>query len=103
MNVLSTTNGEEHRVTLSGRFDFSAHKEFRQGYDPVLSKPAVRALVVDLTAVDYVDSAALGMLLLMQERATAANKQVVLLEPKGSAKQVLEVANFHKLFNIKRT
>jgi HptB-dependent secretion and biofilm anti anti-sigma factor len=97
MNVSTATTGDQHKVTLSGRFDFSAHKEFRQGYDPVLGNAGVRSLVVDLSGVDYVDSAALGMLLLMQERATAANKQVVLLEPQGTAKQVLEVANFHKL------
>ena len=101
MQISWTTAVDEHRVALRGRFDFSAHKEFRNGYDAALTNPGVQTLVVEMSGVEYLDSAALGMLLLLQERATAAHKQVVLAHPSESARQVLEVANFHKLFSIR--
>jgi anti-anti-sigma factor len=89
------------RMALDGRFDFSAHREFRNGYDGLLSNAAVRELEIDLGAVNYLDSSALGMLLLLNERAKAANKSVTLSNCRGMVAQVLEVANFLKIFTIK--
>ena len=57
-------------------------------------------LEIDLGEVDYLDSSALGMLLMLREKAQAANKKIVLSNCKGSVRQVLEIANFGKLFTI---
>ena len=54
-----------------------------------------------MSKVDYLDSAALGMLMLLHERAKEANKLVTLLNASGVASQVMEIANFSKIFNIK--
>jgi HptB-dependent secretion and biofilm anti anti-sigma factor len=56
--------------------------------------------VVDFGRVDYLDSSALGMLLLLREKAEAAGKKVSLANLSGTVKQVLEIANFGKLFTI---
>jgi len=89
------------RMSLQGRFDFNAHREFRGSYDAVINDAEVREVEVDLGGVDYLDSSALGMLLLLKERAAAAHKTVALSNCRGMVAQVLEVANFNKLFNIK--
>ena len=47
------------------------------------------------------DSSALGMLLLSRENAATERKTVVLVRPAENVRQVLEVANFHKLFTIR--
>jgi len=39
--------------------------------------------------------------MLLNERAKAGNKSVVLLNASGVVSQVLEVANFSKIFTIK--
>jgi len=87
-------------ITLSGRFDFNRHREFRSACDPLLEDAQVQVLQVDLGQVDYMDSSALGMLLMLRDKAGAAKKQVVLLNVRGNVKQVLEIANFGKLFSI---
>ena len=51
--------------------------------------------------MDYLDSSALGMLLMLREKAQAANKTVVLSNCRGAARQVLDIANFGKLFSMK--
>ncbi len=89
------------RIALSGRFDFNSHREFRNGYDALLRDGALKELELDLANVDYLDSSALGMLLLLRERATAANKSIALANCRGIVAQVLEVANFNKLFTIR--
>jgi len=50
--------------------------------------------------VEYLDSSALGMLLLVRERAEAVGKPVVLSHPNPTVAQILDIANFRKLFTI---
>ena len=88
-------------IRLNGRFDFSAHRAFRESYAPWLDADEVRELEIDLGAVDYLDSSALGMLLMLREKAQAANKAVSLANCRGAVRQVLDIANFGKLFSIR--
>ncbi|MBI2307833.1 MAG: STAS domain-containing protein [Rhodocyclales bacterium] len=87
-------------LKLSGRFDFNAHREFRSAYEPVMADTDVKSLNIDLAAVEYLDSSALGMLLMLRDKASAANKTLALANVRGPVKQVLEIANFGKLFKI---
>lgn len=87
-------------ASLSGRFDFNAHRDFREALDRLLAATDAKAFVIDLGEVSYLDSSALGMLLLLRDKAKQANKPVKLANVKGSVKQVLEIANFSKMFDI---
>ena len=87
-------------VKLTGRFDFNTHREFRGAYEPLVSDVAIRTVVVDLSGVDYLDSSALGMLLMLRDKLGGANKEVALTGVRGNVKQVLDIANFGKLFPI---
>lgn len=87
-------------IRLKGRFDFNAHREFREAVDQVLKEEGSREVQVDLAAVDYLDSSALGMLLMLRDKARSAGKEVSLANCRGAVKQVIEIANFGKLFPI---
>jgi HptB-dependent secretion and biofilm anti anti-sigma factor len=81
-------------ITVSGRFDFSCHPEFRAA---VSALTAGSLVVVDFASTTYIDSAALGMLLLLRDRVGDA-RQIRLANCTGQPDQVLRIANFHKLF-----
>jgi anti-anti-sigma factor len=101
MQASVQTREGKARISLTGRFDFSAHRTFRESYAAPLAAADVRELEIDLGAVDYLDSSALGMLLMLREKAHAANKSVSLSSCHGPVRQVLDIANFSKLFQIK--
>ena len=94
--------GHSARIAVFRRFDFEVHRDFKNAYMPLLDKPAVREIEIEMSKVNYMDSAALGMLLLLSERAHAANKPVALANATGTVSRVLEIANFSKIFNVKR-
>jgi anti-anti-sigma factor len=87
-------------VKLAGRFDFNTHREFRAAYEPLITDATVRSVAIDFSGVDYLDSSALGMLLMLRDKLGGANKEVALTGVRGNVKQVLDIANFGKLFQI---
>ena len=60
----------------------------------------MRAIEVNFQKVDYLDSSALGMLLLLREKVESSGKSITLSGLQGTVKQVLEIANFQRLFKI---
>ena len=88
------------RLVLNGRFDFSSHREFRNACDEALKTPEINEIEADFSRVDYLDSSALGMLLLLREKAQGVNLKVSLTHCTGLVQQVLDVANFQRLFTI---
>jgi len=87
-------------IKLMGRFDFNTHRDFRASYEPLVSDSGTRTVTVDFEGVDYLDSSALGMLLMLRDKMGSAGKEVLLVNVRGGVRQVLDIANFGKLFRI---
>lgn len=90
--------GKRLVIVVQGRFDFSQHKSFRDAYRDQTGQ--VKEYVVDLTQASYLDSSALGMLLLLRERAGDENAKVVIKGATSEVRRVLDIANFGRLFTI---
>lgn len=100
MQTNVSKDGVRATIKLSGRFDFNTHRDFRSAYENVVTDASVREVQVDFAGVDYLDSSALGMLLMLRDKANGAGKEVALSNVQGNVKQVLDIANFGKLFKI---
>lgn len=87
-------------LRLTGRFDFSVFRSFRDLYEPVLGEADVHTVALNFAGVEYLDSAALGMLLMLREKAEKLDKKVVLVECRDTVRQLLDVAHFGRLFEI---
>lgn len=101
MHLETTFHDGKARIALNGRFDFDSHRIFRDSYEALLKDQNTREIEIDLDRVDYLDSSALGMLLLLREKAAMANKSLALANSHGMVQQVLDVANFNKLFTLR--
>lgn len=100
MNVSVNHENGKARLALKGRFDFTCHRGFKQAYEDAFAGVSVNELVVDMREVDYLDSSALGMLLLLRDKGKAMGKPVSLANCGGTVRDVLRVANFDKLFTL---
>ena len=98
MAVTATTQGNSITIQVSGRFDFSSHQEFRQIYENVTEE--VSQYTVDMKSATYLDSSALGMLLLMRDHAGGDNAQIEIVNCNEDVKKILTISNFGQLFTI---
>jgi HptB-dependent secretion and biofilm anti anti-sigma factor len=94
----SSADGAELTIEVEGRFDFSAHQEFRKAYEVASTKP--RKFIIDMRGANYLDSSALGMLLLLRDYAGGDTAQISISHCSPEVKNILTVSNFDQLFNL---
>lgn len=87
-------------IYLNGRFVFDCHKDFRNATDQALERSGTRVIQLDMGKVEYLDSSALGMLLMLKEKSEKSGRTIQITHLKGMARQIIEIANFHKVFTI---
>lgn len=92
------SSGKELTIKVDGRFDFSAHQEFRDAYESISTD--VNNYVVDLSSTSYLDSSALGMLLLLRDHAGGDNANIKITKCNDDVKKILTISNFEQLFTI---
>lgn len=100
MSITTNLDQGSSKLTISveGRFDFSAHKEFRDSYEQLDAQPSTYA--VDMGAANYIDSSALGMLLLLRDHAGGEQSKVEIVNCSSDVKKILTISNFDQLFDI---
>ena len=98
MSVITEISPDGQKLTISvkGRFDFAKHQEFRESYE----NKALAAVVVDLKEATYLDSSALGMLLLLRDHAGGDDSDVRVVNSSSDVRKILAISNFDKLFDI---
>ncbi len=87
-------------VRLTGRFDFSTRDKFIAYIKETISHAEAPEIRVDLTGVVYIDSSALGMLLMARDLAKQHEKEITLSSPQPLVRQTLETAQFSRLFKF---
>lgn len=99
MSVTSerSSNGQQLTIFIKGRFDFSAHQVFRSAYEGF---DQAKRYIVDLKEATYLDSSALGMLLLLRDHAGGERADVQLVNCNADVIKILAISNFAKLFRI---
>ncbi|MFT5502375.1 MAG: anti-anti-sigma factor [Gammaproteobacteria bacterium] len=98
INTQVSDGGKTITISVTGKFDFQLYDEFRSAYSE--TEGAGVKYVIDLSGTDYLDSSALGMLLLLREHAGGESSKVDISNASSDVKKILDVANFGKLFNL---
>ena len=97
LRVEDEESGRRLRIAVEGQFTFGLYREFLDAIDQC--GVDVKLVTIDLEKTEYIDSAALGLLILAEHRLSGC--KTLLRMCKGSiAEEVLTVTNFEKLFAI---
>lgn len=97
MSITTTTEDEIHTIKLCGQFDFRLQNEFKAAYE-VADK--TMHFLIDFSVTEYMDSSALGMLLLLREYAGNESEKITLANCGHKIIEILDVAKFDQLFTI---
>lgn len=90
------------QIKLAGKFVMESHREFSKVYRHALPSFVQRNLVIHMGEVDYIDSSALGMLLMLHQDAKKQGTEVILKDCKPVVHKILSMAQFDKIFSVQR-
>ncbi|MBJ7354542.1 MAG: STAS domain-containing protein [Thermoleophilaceae bacterium] len=97
--VSVTTDAGSHRVALSGELDIATADQLTESLEGVRPASGDR-MVIDLSAVSFMDSTGLRVLITANRDATAAGYSLVIVTGESPAKRVLELTRMDEHMQV---
>ena len=91
---------ETEIIKLPNRFDYGTHRAFTENSTNAMNAPDVGEIILDFSLVEYLDSSALGMMVLFQKKALDKKIKVKIKGAKGATGDILDMANMQKMFDF---
>lgn len=91
---------ELETLRLPSRFDYSFHRQFGEMYTPLVENSVCKELILDFSQVEYLDSSALGMMVLLQKKFSGNNRKIKIKGARGATEEILKMANMQKIFEF---
>jgi HptB-dependent secretion and biofilm anti anti-sigma factor len=85
---------------LSGRLTFKDLATFPDVFEGRNDSGVPRKVLMDISDVEFIDSAGLGMLISLREKAAAANAEITLRKPAEKVRRIFKACDFYSLFTI---
>lgn len=99
MKVTPSQLGDAQVFSLSGRLDSEAAPQFEQQCLKEVNGSS-KTLILDLSALEYLSSAGLRVILSAGKALQGKEGKLVLCVPKGQTRQIVEAVGFHKMFIV---
>jgi HptB-dependent secretion and biofilm anti anti-sigma factor len=101
MNVTQEKREGAVILHMEGRFDFGSRKTFKESMDEAIQEGM--PVILDLGQITFVDSSALGLLVISHQNLKIKKIPFYLVNPQTYVRQVLDLANVAKMIPIYQT
>lgn len=99
MEFEARTTPEEVEIRLKGRFEFTDHERLRDLLAVMEAAPA-QQVALNLADLSFIDSAGLGMLLIIQEEAETRKLRLAVRKVHGEVRRSIELARIDAIMSI---
>ena len=102
MDIISDVKGGVLYVKLLGDIDHHSAKSVRDSVDDLIRRNNPLELELDLSAVDFMDSSGLGLVLGRYKKQTDMGGKMKIVNPTRRVMQILQLAGVDKIIRIER-
>lgn len=95
MKITHEVHDKKVTLKLEGNFTYTQRKSFQEMLKAV-STDGIAEIMIDLSQVAFLDSAALGLLMITHRQLQAEKRTLSLAYPQPTVRQIIELANLHK-------
>ena len=95
MKLTHELHNKKATLRLEGNFTYTQRKPFQEMLKTICTDQ-VEEVVIDLSQVAFLDSAALGLLMISHRQVEAERRKLSLAYPQPTVRQIIELANLHK-------
>ena len=87
-------------IRISGQLTFKDQEKWHKVFTEAFDRVPGGCCYFDLSALEFIDSAGIGMFLIALEEAKKTDINVVLSCPQGQVQKILEISKMSSLFKI---
>ena len=102
MNIISSINDGVLYVKPTGDIDHHTAKNMREAIDGLIVKNNPKELELDLSAIDFMDSSGLGLVLGRYKKQSDIGGKFKIINPGRRVLQILQLAGVEKIIRIER-
>ena len=102
MEILSSMNGGVLSIKPTGDIDHHSAKNMREAIDGLIIKNNPAELELDLSAIDFMDSSGLGLVLGRYKKQSDIGGTFKIINPSRRIMQILQLAGVEKIIKIER-
>jgi anti-anti-sigma factor len=99
MDYTTSREGDSTAIFLKGRLTFNDHEKFRKLLAEIGAQ-GVANLVIDLKALEAIDSVGLGLLMIARDETAERKGRFALRSPQGEVKRIFAISKAETLFTI---
>ena len=96
----SDFNGEQLKIKLRGEIDHHSAVSVRSSIDDMIRRFRPSTLVIDMSAVDFMDSSGLGLILGRYTKAVELGILFKVANPSPQIRKILDLAGTERLIKI---
>ena len=101
MQFRSQTTENATEAFLSGRMEFTDHEKLRDLIG-LLDQTPSRRFILDVADLDFIDSAGLGMLLILDEEANERQVSLTVRHPRGNVLRSLTLSRIDDILTVQQ-
>ena len=95
MTITEEIQDRTATLKLEGGFTYTQRRLFQETLRN-LSLKNIEHIIINLAQVSFLDSAALGLLMITHRQLLADKRKLSLAHPQATVRQIIELANLHK-------
>jgi len=92
----------EYVIKMPRRFDYASSADFNEAFARAANDgvSSGKKIILDCSNLEYIDSAGIGLLVMRHKKTQAEKSALVIANAKPSVKEILLLANLHKIIEI---
>ncbi|MBR7158707.1 MAG: STAS domain-containing protein [Alphaproteobacteria bacterium] len=99
MDYRIKANGNDKEIEINGTFTFRDHDKFFEIISEI-EKQQGGKIAFNMAGCDFIDSAALGMLVIASDEASVRHISLAIKNANGKVKDLMMIARFETLYDI---
>ena len=99
----SEFDGRELKIKLRGEIDHHSAVAVRNSIDEMIRTRRPKILVIDMSAVDFMDSSGLGLIMGRYTAMQAIGGELCVLDPSPATEKIMSLAGMERIIRIIRS
>lgn len=99
----SDFDGQELKIKLRGEIDHHSAAAVRVNIDDMIRTRRPKILVIDMSAVDFMDSSGLGLIMGRYTAMQAIGGETCVLDPSPATERIMSLAGMERIITVRRS